>query len=100
MTDSIDVLVLVADEPTSRAVADRLTHEGEAEALVGQRRGLDGSAVQWLVMGGLLVKGIKPFLDFLLEYVKSGRVASIKVGDIEIVNPRPEDVDRLLARVR
>jgi hypothetical protein len=25
------------------------------------------------------------------------RVDTIKVGDIEIANPRPEDVDRLLA---
>ena len=99
MTDGIDVLLVMVDEPTSRTIADRLSSDGDAEALVAQRRGLDGSAAEWIVGAVLGTGGIKPFLGFLLEYLKVHRVKSIKVGDVEIVNPRPEDVDRLLAGV-
>lgn len=37
MTDRTDVLVVVVNEPSSRAVADSLSDDGEAEALATQR---------------------------------------------------------------
>jgi hypothetical protein len=48
------------------------------------------------VLGAVAAGNLKPFLDVVLRLVQRNKVEIIKAGDIEITNPRPEDVDRLL----
>ena len=49
------------------------------------------------MLASLLAPQIPAVLTFVRDLANRNRVGSIKVGDVEIVNPTPEQVERLLA---
>jgi hypothetical protein len=92
VTDAtIDVLIVVADE------ADAETLRATADARVFERKNLGGDAAAWLVFASLLAPQVPAVLTFVRGLADRNRVSSIKVGDVEIVNPTPDQVERLLA---
>ena len=63
-----------------------------------QRRGLDGTqAASWMVVATVAIKSAPTFLQALKEFLTRNQVSAITVGSTTIQNPRPVDVDRLLA---
>ena len=63
-----------------------------------QRRGLDGTqAASWMVVATVAIKTAPAFLQALKEFLTRDEVSAITVGTTTIQNPRPADVERLLA---
>jgi hypothetical protein len=96
----VEVAVVASDREAAEAVARAATDaDPESDASIGEERGLAGDAAQWVMFAGV-VRGLVPVLETILWQVGLGRVTRIKVGDVEIENPRREDVERLLDRHR
>jgi hypothetical protein len=75
-----------------------------AHGVVSQRsprRNLDGSAVtSWMVVAAVAVRTAPAVLESLRDLLNRGRVEEISFGDVKIVNPRPDDVEKLIEVIR
>ena len=100
MPGSVEIVLVTSDQDAAEEVERELSGTPGEEPLLSEKRGLDGDVAQWVVLGAVAAKSLQPFLDFVLRLVERNQVDTIKVGDIEIAKPRPEDVDRLLAASR
>lgn len=95
----IEVVLVTEEQAVADALNEHLTRVLGGHGSVVEKRNLDGASASWILVGGLALNGVRALLRFALEYLKLRQVSSIKVGDIEIRNPRPSDVDLILARV-
>jgi hypothetical protein len=57
-----------------------------------QHRGLDGNAATWAVAATLLVQSLPHTIAAVEKFLPSRRITKIKIGDIEIENPTPEEL--------
>jgi len=64
-----------------------------------ERRNLSGDAATWIVVATLTMQGLPHLLEFLIKWRELGRVKRIKINDIEIDNPSPEDLVRFRAQI-
>jgi hypothetical protein len=96
MPEPVEIVLVTSDQGAAEEAARELSGTPGDEPLVSEKRGLDGGVAQWVVLGAVAAGNLKPFLDVVLRLVQRNKVEIIKAGDIEITNPRPEDVDRLL----
>lgn len=98
MTDErVEVLIATFDEDDADALRAALGPAAPEGVHVFERKNLGGDAAAWLVVASLLIPQIPAVLTFVQGLVDRDRVRSIKVGDVEIVNPTPEQVEQLLA---
>jgi hypothetical protein len=95
----IDVVLVASHHDASDAIRTYLVEELDGDAHVAEKRGLDGSVAEWIIVGGVAARSVKPLLDFVLRFVELRRVRRITVGDVTVENPRPQDVDRLIDRL-
>ena len=68
-----------------------------SSASVGSARALDGTAGEWIVLVTIAMNAIVAVLTAVRALIEARRVKSIKVGEVEIVNPTKDQVDALLA---
>ena len=96
---NIDTLIVKCDA----GVVDSLTasfDESEAAIESSPLRHLDGQqANDWIVLIGIAVQTAPQVLDALRRFLTRNNIRSVKFGGVEIENPRPEDVERLVAVV-
>jgi hypothetical protein len=93
----VEVTVLTNDREASETIGSQL-RSTDPDLMIAEKRGLDGGVADWIIAAVAASGGIKPFLDFLLEYRKLDRVTSITLGELTIENPRPEDIEDLKRR--
>src|SRR5579864_5047591 len=83
----------------TKEVADDLRRELDAQpgtsSTVTPRRNLDGDTAAWIVIANLAGQALPHILTFLQTYLNGKRVKRIRIGDIEVENPSPEDIVRL-----
>lgn len=91
------MLIATADEDDASALRVALGQAAPDGVHVFERKNLGGDAPAWLVLASVLVPQIPAILASVRGLADRHRVTSIKVGDVEIVNPTPEQVERLLA---
>ena len=96
MPGPVEIVLVTSDRGAAEEVERELVGTPGDTPLVSEKRALDGGVAQWVVLGAVAAGNLQPFLDFVLRLVRRNKVEVIKVGDVEITNPRPEDVDRLL----
>ena len=76
----------------------------ESDARFIERRNLDGDTATWVVIATLASQALPHLLAFLTDWRKEKRkentVTRIKIGQIEIENPTPEDLEILRERLR
>lgn len=96
----VDVLVATVDEDDAAALRAVLASAAPDGVHVFERKNLGGDAAAWLVLASLLAPQIPAVLTFVRDLADRHRVSSIKVGDVEIVNPTSEQVERLLTERR
>jgi len=95
--ERVEVLIATADEDDASALRAALGPAAPEGVHVFERKNLGGDAATWLVLASVLAPQIPAVLTFVLALVNRNRVGVLKVGDVEITNPTPEQVERLLA---
>ena len=93
MLSQTDIAIIVTDQEAASALAGR---SQDGTFTTHERRNLDGRAAEWVVLGGATLSGLRLLLETLLRYTELKKVKSLKLGDLEIDNPRNEDVTRLI----
>ena len=92
--------IFVCDAVSVEQLRTTLEEQG-AIIQASPRRQLDGaSAASWIVAATVAMRTAPLVINALREFLTRNNVREIKVGDISIVNPRPEDTDRLLEAIR
>jgi hypothetical protein len=86
----------LSDESSPTDLVASLPQEIQAAVHISSRRGLGGDLAQWIMLGTAAAAALKTILTAVLRYVELNRIESIRVGDIEIKRPRPQDVERIL----
>jgi hypothetical protein len=86
----------VDDEAEAKEFVAGLSPEIRTQISLSSRRGLGGDLPQWIMLGTATTATIKTILTAALKYVELTRIKSIRVGTIEVENPRPRDVERIL----
>ena len=91
---------LDCDDQTRLELLDLFRSHGvqQSDIRAVQRRNLDGSTATWIVLATLTSQLVPHLLNFLVAWPKTRTVTRIKVGEIEIENPTPEDLALLRAR--
>jgi hypothetical protein len=95
--ERVEVLITTADKNDADALCMALDPAAPEGVHVFERKNLGGDAATWLVLASLVIPQLPAVLTFVQGLVDRDRVRSITVGGIEIVNPTPEQVERLLA---
>lgn len=101
MTYSDSILFIVhCDKDCAVTLSSYLAAEG-ATSQVSQRKNLEGDLAGWIVIAGMTLKMLPPILESLKNLISRGRVEKIQSEELglEIVHPRPEDVDRVLEQL-
>jgi hypothetical protein len=98
MTDDelIELALLCAPEDV-----DELVHALRSVATdveMSERRNLDAHTSAWAVIATTAIVNLPRTLEALRTFFSPRRVSYLKIGDIEIHDPRDEDVDSLLQR--
>jgi hypothetical protein len=78
----------------------RAAFAADPRARFVERRNLSGADASWVVIATLAVNHIAQALPHLVQMSMRNRVKRIRVGDVEIENPTPEDLELLLLRKR
>lgn len=86
----------VDDEAEAKGFVAGLPPEIRTQISLSSRRGLGGDLPQWIMLGTAATATLKTILTAALKYVELTRIKSIRVGTIEVENPRPRDVERIL----
>ena len=93
--DSVIVVVETVGEADTN-LATRISEETASSVRTVTRHGLGGDASTWLLIGNFVATSFATLAPIVSNYIKERRVKSIKVGDLAIENPRPEDVEKML----
>lgn len=88
--------VFMVDRSIADELISTLREVGATEATVAEVQGLGGTATDWLLVGTVASHIIHRLSTAILPYIEGRKIKSIKVGEVEIIAPRPEDVTRLL----
>ncbi len=96
MEDELDITFVTSDQLVAEELQAAISEMDGIDAETVQRRGIDASAAQWVVLAGVGAQALQHLFDFLVQYKKLNRVAKIKSGNLEIENPTPELIERVL----
>lgn len=90
-----DVLIVKCDA----SVVDELSgllREAGVTVETSPQRNLDGGQVnEWIVLGVVAVQQAPALLNALTRFLTRDNLSSVRYGEVEIKNPRPEDVQAL-----
>jgi hypothetical protein len=94
----VEYVVVVADADAVDEVSGALGTLQDASPEVAEIQGLGGSLDAWILAGTAVAQLIPGILKAIYPFVEARRIKSVKAGDVEIMNPRPEDVTKVLDR--
>jgi hypothetical protein len=94
MTNATVTIVINAAKEVTEAVRDEIDAQPASQSYITERRNLDGDTAMWLLIANLAVQALPPILTFLKDYLPGKRVTKIKIGDLEIENPTPADLEK------
>src|SRR5262249_10884254 len=90
--EPVEGLIATAAKDDAGALCAAIVPAAPEGVHVFERKNLGGDAAAWLVLASLLAPQIPAVLTFVRGLVDRSRVSSIKVGDVEIVNPTADQV--------
>ena len=94
MSSTTETIVINGTKDVIEKVCDAINSQPRGETVVTERRNLDGNVADWILVASFAQAALPHVLGFIKEYLGMKQVRKIKVGDIEIENPTPEDIDR------
>jgi hypothetical protein len=89
----------VNDEAEARAFVAGLPEDVRSQIHLSSRRGLGGDLPQWIMLGTAAAATLKVILTAALRYVELTRIKSIRVAELEVQNPRAQDVEQILKQL-
>lgn len=96
MGDDVVTFVLTCDVDDVDELGGTLRDRGAAVQTT-PRRNLDGAVISaWFVVATVAIQTAPNIIDSLREFVTRKRVREIKIGDMSISNPHPDDIAKLI----
>lgn len=96
---AIDAIIINCDADVLEELTAQL-RETEATVETSPQRHLDGQQVQdWVVVAIASTQAAPLLLRSLRLFLTRNNLTSVKYGDVEIKNPRPEDVGKLAEEI-
>ncbi|MEH0931407.1 hypothetical protein [Micromonospora sp. CPCC 205558] len=92
----VEYAIVAIDAAPARALSAAAKDLDGRDPEVVKLHGLGGSVGDWMLVATLAASVVSSLLTAVYPYVEGRRIKSIKVGDVEIMHPRPEDVTKLL----
>ncbi len=92
MTNTNATIVINTTKESAEAIRDEIDAQPGSQSYITERRNLDGDTAMWILIANLSVQALPHILAFLKDYLPGKRVTKIKVGDLEIENPTPADL--------
>ena len=100
MPKATETIVVSGTKDVIDAIRAAMDAQPGSQTSVTSRRNLDGNTAAWIVVASLAVQALPTVLAFVKDSLASKKVKKIKVGDVEIENPTPEQVESLLKEHR
>lgn len=98
MTAPAEMVIITRDHAAAEQLQPVLSQG--PDALVAERRGLDGAVAEWVIFGMATLQSLGGIAAVLHQLLRSQRVSVIKIGDVEVHQPRAADVDDLMRRLQ
>jgi hypothetical protein len=92
----VEYVLVVGDAEAAHEVSAALGDLDSADRHVAEIQGLGGSVSDWMIAGTVVAHVVARLLRAIHPLVEGGRIKMIKVGDLEIMRPRGEDVTKVL----
>ena len=100
MADDVETL-LVTCRVESVSLIRELLEAQDADVQTLPRQQFDPeSAATWVVAGTVAIRTMPRVIEALREFLTRNNVRQIRIGDVSITNPRPEDTDKLIEVIR
>jgi len=93
---TLEYVLIVVDASTAEQLDAGLAKVAVESQPAAEVHGLGGGVAEWVMAGSISIHAVATFLRALLPFVEIRQVRSLKIGDVEIIRPRPEDVTRLI----
>lgn len=87
--------IMEVDDEIADQVVDRLGVEVGAQVYGASKHHLDGSPETVIQIIELALATVNVAIPFILDWTRQDRIHKIRVGEIEIDNPTPEQVEVL-----
>lgn len=92
-----DVLIVFEfDGEVDPALSAQVSSETGSEVRAVKKHGLTGDVANWLLIGNFIVTALATLAPIISNYAKERRVKSIKLGELTIENPKPEEIASIL----
>jgi hypothetical protein len=95
MTDNNHTIVINCTQEAAEAMQAAINSQQGTQSYVTERKNLAGETAAWIVIATVAGQVLPHILGVVKEYLSNNRVKKFVVGDIEIENPSPEDIERL-----
>jgi ABC-type sugar transport system ATPase subunit len=97
--DANGTIVVSGTEDAVIAIREVIDAQSGSQSQMSERRNLDGNVATWIVVANIALTALPHILTFIKDQLASRRVTHIKIGDLEIHNPSPDDLERFRALV-
>ena len=94
MTNPTITIVINTTKEYAEVIRNEIDAQQGSQSYITERRNLDGDTAMWILIANLSIQALPHILAFLKDYLPGKRVTKIKVGDLEIENPTPADLQR------
>jgi hypothetical protein len=95
----VEYVIIVNSKGTAEQILKHIENSEDGPTL-SPAMGLGGSAMEWVIYGALAVQAVVQLLKAIFPFIEARQVRSIKMGDVEVLRPRPEDMDRILGSLQ
>ena len=99
MTNKTETIVISGAKEAVEAIRNEIDAQLGSQSELTERKNLDGNTAAWIVIANLAAQALPIILGFVKDYIATKQVKKIKVGDVEIENPTPDDIERLRAMI-
>jgi hypothetical protein len=98
MKQSKETIIISGTKETIEAIQKQIEQQPQSNSRLSQSSNLDGDVAAWVVIATLSAQVLPAILSFIKDMVSIKSIKKIKIGDVEIENPTPEMVDKLLKK--
>ena len=93
-----EAMLIVKTDQSGAEIIDRVVQDsGGSAGIVTQPKHLGGDVAVWVVAVTAMTQALPPLINAIKDLMAQDRVRGIKIDKIEVSNPTPEIVERLLS---
>jgi hypothetical protein len=99
MTEATERIVITGTKEAAESIRAEIDAQPGSQSQLSPRKNLEGDVAAWIVIANLAAQALPHILGFLKERLATGQVKKIRIGELEIENPAPEDIERFRALI-